>query len=64
MLLGYGAGAAGLLALLLALLLTGILLTWWGWRYASARCGRPRPPLSGAAICWPRRWRSTRWRAR
>lgn len=27
MLLGYGAGAAGLLALLLALLLTGILLT-------------------------------------
>lgn len=46
MLLGYGAGAAGLLALLLALLLTGILLTWWGWRYASARCGRPRPPLS------------------
>ena len=28
------------------------------------RCGRPRPPLSGAAICWPRRWRSTRWRAR
>ncbi len=28
------------------LLLTGILLTWWGWRYASARCGRPRPPLS------------------
>ncbi|MCG4322937.1 hypothetical protein LMJ63_25840, partial [Escherichia coli] len=34
MLLGYGAGAAGLVALLLALLLTGILLTWWGWRYA------------------------------
>lgn len=46
MLLGYGAGAAGLLALLLALLLAGILLAWWGWRYAAARCGRPRPPLS------------------
>ncbi|MGG1979979.1 hypothetical protein ABFY53_01380 [Serratia nematodiphila] len=46
MLLGYGAGVAGLLALLLALLLAGILLAWWGWRYAAARCGRPRPPLS------------------
>ncbi|MGE0969650.1 hypothetical protein ACQFN5_06715 [Klebsiella sp. WOUb02] len=46
MLLGYGAGATGLLALLLALLLAGILLTWWSWRYAAARCGRPRPPLS------------------
>lgn len=46
MLLGYGAGAAGLLALLLALLLTGILIAWWGRRYIAARCGRPRPPLS------------------
>ncbi|MEX5714898.1 hypothetical protein IC615_09485 [Serratia ureilytica] len=46
MLLGYGAGAAGLLALLLALLLAGILIAWWGRRYIAARCGRPRPPLS------------------
>lgn len=46
MLLGYGAGVAGLVALLLALLLAGILLAWWGRRYAAARCGRPRPPLS------------------
>lgn len=46
MLLGYGAGVAGLLALLLALLLAGILIAWWCWRYVAARCGRPRPPLS------------------
>lgn len=43
---GGGAAAAASLILMLAVLMAGVLASWWLWRHWCARQGRPRPPLS------------------